>query len=323
VTLRVTVVICSYTLARWDLLKAAIASVVTQSVPSVEVVLVTDHNSELNALLQSTYPELRVIENGNRPGLSGARNTGLGAANGDVVAFLDDDAAAEATWLDELTRGYQDPNVQGAGGSIIPIWAAGRPRWFPTEFDWVVGCTYRGLPTRDAVVRNPIGANMSFRRALFDAIGGFRDGLGRIGDTPVGGEETELCIRAVQHDPRTRFLYIPAATVRHHVPAGRGTWRYFVRRCFAEGQSKATITRTVGRGSGLASERAYATRTLPAGIFNGLASLVRGDPWGAARALAIVAGLTVTTAGYVIGSVKPASNPTDAAARQPSGIGPP
>jgi hypothetical protein len=249
---------------------------------------------------------VRAIENRNAAGLSGARNSGLAAAGGDVVAFLDDDAAADPGWIGELLRGYDDPNVQGVGGWIEADWATGRPRWFPPEFDWVVGCSYRGQPREVAAVRNLIGANMSFRRSLFDAIGGFRDGLGRVGARPVGGEETELCIRAARHAPASRFMHRPGAVVRHHVPAGRSTWRYFVERCVAEGRSKAAISRAVGRGAGLASERGYATRTLPAGILGGVRDVLRGDASGATRAFAIAAGLAVTTAGYVAGSLRAA-----------------
>lgn len=319
---RVTVVVCAYTLARWELLKSSIDSVLGQTIEPIELVVVSDHNPELYGRLRSAYPGLRVIENSNARGLSGARNAGLAAAAAEVVAFLDDDAAANPDWLEQLIQGYDLAEVQGVGGSIEPLWAVGRPRWFPTEFDWVVGCTYRGLPRHVAMVRNPIGANMSFRKRLFDSVGGFRDGLGRIGETPVGGEETELCIRAVQHDPGARFLYQPQAMVRHHVSASRGTWRYFMRRCFAEGLSKAAITRSVGRGTGLASERGYATRTLPAGVIKGLGNALRGDLWSAARAFAIIAGLSVTTAGYVIGSLKGTADRPQSTVTRPSGTGP-
>lgn len=318
-----TVVICAYTLARWELLTASIESVLSQTAAPVDLVVVSDHNTELHDRVRSAYPGLRVIESRNAAGLSGARNTGLAAADGEVVAFLDDDAAAEPGWLAELLKGYENADVQGVGGAIEPVWATGRPRWFPPEFDWVVGCTYRGLPRDPSLVRNPIGANMSFRRQLFDAIGGFRDGLGRIGENPVGGEETELCIRAARHDARTQFLYQPRAVVRHHVPASRTTWRYFMARCFAEGVSKAAITRSVGRGPALASERRYATRTLPAGVARGLADVVRGDRWGATRAAAIVAGLLATTAGYGTGWFRPRQGRPLTSVTRPTGIGPP
>ena len=309
-----TVIICAYTLKRWDLLERAIRSAVEQAPAPQQVVVVSDYNSQLYARLRPRYRDLTVIENPYTPGLSGARNAGLAAATGDVVAFLDDDAEADPGWLAELVRGYSEADVKGVGGWIEARWLVGRPRWFPTEFDWVVGCSYRGQPREVAFVRNMMGANMSFRRTLFDAVGGFRQELGRVGETPLGGEETELCIRAVHHDPSARFVLRPAASVRHTVPATRGTWRYFTRRCFAEGVSKAAITRSVGRAAGLASERGYATRTLPAGVVRGMRDSLRGDPSGVTRSVAIVVGLLTTIAGYVIGSVRPASGTTDPSA---------
>src|SRR5581483_7826900 len=97
----------------------------------------------------------------------------------DAIAFLDDDAAADPSWLAELLRGYQERDVLGVGGRIDPAWSTKRPRWFPEEFAWVVGCTYRGIPSHPSPVRNLIGANMSLRRSVFDAVGGFRTELGR------------------------------------------------------------------------------------------------------------------------------------------------
>ena len=81
------------------------------------------------------------------------------------------------------------------GGSVHPLWPGPRPQWLPPAFDWVVGCSYLGLPEKTGAVRNPIGANMSMRtRPALDA-GGFDTGLGRVGTRPVGCEETELAIR--------------------------------------------------------------------------------------------------------------------------------
>ena len=57
----------------------------------------------------------------------------------------------------------------------MPFWSANQPFWFPEEFNWVIGCTYRGMPTKNAPVRNLIGANMSVRKDVFTKVGGFRD----------------------------------------------------------------------------------------------------------------------------------------------------
>jgi hypothetical protein len=198
---------------------------------------------------------------------------------------------------------YGDPAVIGAGGPAEPAWDGGRPRAFPSEFDWVVGCTYRGMPEQTSPIRNPVGANMSFRREVFEAVGGFRHGIGRVGKRPVGCEETEFCIRAQAHFTDATIVYEPRARVRHRVPASRARWTYFRSRCYAEGLSKALVTSFAGRGPGLASERAYTLRTLPSGVGRGLRDALRGDLSGLGRAAAIVAGLAVTTVGYAVGTV--------------------
>src|SRR5205823_6496409 len=162
------------------------------------------------------------------------------------------------------------------------------PAAFPAEFQWIVGCTYEGVPTRTADVRNLIGANMSFRRDALERVGGFRPGLGRVGRRPVGCEETELCIRTRQTIPGSRLVFEPAARVRHVVPADRTTSRYFASRCLAEGISKARVSSVTGRQEALSTERGFVLRTLPRGVARGLVDAARGDASGLARAAWIV-----------------------------------
>jgi GT2 family glycosyltransferase len=293
-----SVVICAYTERRWADLQRAVGSVSRQTLPAREIVVVVDHDDALLARARSAWPASVVIPNRGRRGLSGARNTGVAAASGDAVAFIDDDAVAEERWLERLAGGYADPGVIAVGGAIDPQWPRGRPRWFPAEFDWVVGCTHAGMPATPAPVRNLVGANMSMRRQALLELGGFRDGIGRIGTTPVGCEETELCIRARQRWLDATVLYLPEARVRHRVTPERTELRYFLSRCHAEGRSKALVSSMVGRDDGLGAERTYVRRTLPLGIARALRDARRG---GLGRCLAIVAGLAVTTAGYVAG----------------------
>ena len=312
----VSVVICAYTEARWDDLLAAIDSIRVQRdrVP-LEIIVVIDHNPALLERICAEGADLRVTENGEQQGLSGARNSGLRLATGEIVAFMDDDAMANPDWLERLVAAYHDPAVAGAGGTIDPIWETSRPRWWPVEFDWVVGCTYRGMPEGRAVVRNMIGCNMSFRRDLLQELGGFVHGIGRIGTRPLGAEETELSIRLGRRWPDRTIVYEPAAGVRHRVPASRATFRYFRARCYAEGLSKAMVAKLVGAGNALSTERGYAVRTLGGGVLNELGRAIRGDGAAIGRAGAMVAGLAITTAGYVVGRV--AAKPTTAAGGTP------
>ncbi|MFC0448297.1 glycosyltransferase family 2 protein [Rhodococcus jostii] len=296
-----SVVICAYTTERWSDLYGAVDSVLTQSVPVLEVLLVIDHSEELFSRAERHFAgetRVTVLRNSESKGLSGARNTGVRAASGDMIAFLDDDARAEPDWYRVSAAHYSDPDVLGVGGFASPVWPADRPLWMPAEFDWVVGCSYVGQPTCIEPVRNFIGCNMSLRRTVFDAVDGFSDGIGRVGKTPVGCEETELCIRIRAHQPGAQLLFDPAMKVAHRVSDDRTTFRYFLSRCFHEGMSKALVSDLVGAGDALSSERAYTARVLPRAVVTGIASPRNG---GLARAGTVVAGLLVTTAGYARG----------------------
>jgi GT2 family glycosyltransferase len=299
----VSVIICAYTDRRWPVLVEAVASALAQRPAPREVVLVIDHNDALLARAGAEFPDVVVVANAEGQGLSGARNTGVARAAGNVVAFLDDDAIARPGWLAALTEAYADAGVIGTGGVAVPRWETGKPAWFPDEFLWVVGCTYRGLPEEAAPIRNPIGANMAFRRAACTEAGGFSHGIGRVGKTPLGCEETELSIRVRAGNEGATILQVPSAAVDHLVTAERVRWSYFRSRCWAEGLSKALVTDSVGHDAGLSSERTYATRTLPVGVLRGLRDALRGDLSGLGRAAAIVAGLGITTAGFVRGTI--------------------
>jgi GT2 family glycosyltransferase len=302
--LTVSVVICSYTESRRGWLEEAVASARAQTQPALEIIVSIDHNSALLDWVRVQMPDVIAVASDGPRGLSGARNAGVAAARGDVVAFLDDDAVAAPDWLEHLARPYADAQVLGVGGAIEPRWLAGRPRSFPPEFGWVVGCSYVGQPTGRARVRNMIGANMSLRRDVLARTGGFSSGLGRIGRIPAGCEETELCIRAGRSNAGGHFVHEPAARVSHAVPASRGTWRYFRSRCYAEGVSKAQVAALAGAKDGLASERSYALRTLPTGVARGVADTLQGDPAGLARGAAILGGLVLTASGYGVGTLR-------------------
>jgi GT2 family glycosyltransferase len=291
----ISVVVCAHDQARWSEIRAALRSLAEQTVGPHEVIVVVDHNEHL---LQRLRGELgaHAIENTHPRGLGGARNSGVAAASGSIVAFLDDDAIACPEWLARLGACYADDDVAGVGGSAEPLWEAPRPAWFPREFDWVVGCSYLGMPQVIQEVRNLFGCNMSYRRDVVNSLGGFRLGY--------GCDETEFCIRIRQRWPEKKLLYVPEAKVLHHVPASRARLRRFLSRCYFEGGSKAVVSRLVGRSDGLSSEYLYTRTVLPRGVRRGVSDFVRhGEPGGLARAAALMAGLASATAGYASGSL--------------------
>lgn len=300
----VSVVVCAYTIERWQQLLRAVASAQAQTLAPSQVVVVVDHAPELLERAKSGIEGAVVVANQRASGLSGARDTGAEAATGSLLAFLDDDAEADRHWLERLTKAAQAPDVLGSGGTIEPRWLAGEPRWFPPEFRWVVGCTYEGMPEDEGEIRNPIGANMMVRADVLREIGGFREGVGSSRNDPddpgtAGTDETELAIRAAQRWPERRWVFAADAVVTHDVPAARSSWRYFIARCRDEGRAKARLARLRGSADALSSERRYVRRVLPAAVVRNLAGAVRRREIAPLlRAVAIIAGLAVTAQAY-------------------------
>src|SRR5215469_10121036 len=302
-SIRASVVVCVYAEKRLSQIRAALDSIASQTMPPWQVIVVADHNQALCDRVAAEYPELEVISNKFERGLSGARNTGIERAAGDVVVFLDDDARAQPQWLETLLSPFDDESVLGVGGVVLADWgSAGRPAWLPEEFLWVVGCSYRGLPEAKAEVRNPIGANMSFRRSAFDQAGLFDSSVGRTltSSRPLGCEETEFSIRLRRLSPGARIIYEPHAVVYHYVDQSRATWRYFLGRCRAEGCSKARVSRLSGASAALSAERSYVTHTIMRAVRRELGGVFRpGRKDSMMRLVALSLGTLSTTAGYI------------------------
>lgn len=296
----VSVIICVHSAKRWDAIFEAVESVRSQSFPVLETLIVVDHNAELERRLEESLQGVTVVSNNQDQGLSGARNTGVALAKGDLLLFLDDDAALEPNWVRETVKHFGRGNTLGVTSRIVPRWQGIKPFWFPDEFLWVVGCTYEGM--RPGAVRNLIGAAMCVRRDVFSSVGGFNHRLGRSnGRLPMGCEETELCIRAVAAFPESTFVFDAKPSAFHLVGNERLTVGYFIRRCFAEGKSKAALAAVAPPSAALSTERRYVTSVLPRGVLREMSSFFRGDIGGLGRASAIIGGFIATFVGYVSG----------------------
>lgn len=314
-TAETSVVVSTYNAERWGDLLACVRSLESQTLPPLEVIVVVDHNPDLLERAADAFSKATVIPNRRSRGLSGARNSGTAAARGSIIAFIDDDARAEADWLEHIQECFGEDSVVGAGGALLPLWEGPEARWVPREFYWVFGCSYTGLPEQLAPVRNPIGANMAVRATVLEEIGGFREGgesdapreLRARGVVRAGGnipDDTDLAIRVKQHRPDAVWLYQPQARVLHTVTPERASLGYFLRRSYEEGVGKANLSRYVGAGDSLSSERRHAVVVLPRGVARELRGLLKGDPWAALRALAIVAGLATTVVGFFSARLK-------------------
>jgi cellulose synthase/poly-beta-1,6-N-acetylglucosamine synthase-like glycosyltransferase len=297
----VSVIICAYTEDRWSLLGNCVASVDAQTARPIEIILCIDHNEELLRRSKQHFGmgrptgaiPLAVVANKYDGHLGSARNTAAEIASGEVLAFLDDDAAAAADWLERLVAPYSDPRVAAVGGAPLPVFEEQRPRWFPREFDWVFGCAYRGLPSTRARLAHLIGANMSVRRSALQEINGFHSD---------NHDDMDMCHRLAF--AQYIVLYEPSAVVSHFVPASRTTWHYFWRRCYFVNVGKVEAFANMQGAAHLGAELVFVGRIMTRGIPAGMYETLRGDLCGLVRAGAMMAGLALAGLGHLSGKVQ-------------------
>jgi len=199
--LEATVVISTY--RRRDALSQLLRTLARQTLPlhRFEVLVVNnDPGDDIASMVTGIREELFA----SRPdrlrlmtcplrGLSHARNAGIGAARGEVVVFIDDDAVAAPDWLERLLDAYRsDPKLGVVGGRILLVTPDPAPEWLSEEAWPLWGHLDPGpeeLFQTDSWMDYPWGGNWSARRRLLIEIGGFRHGYGRRGDDYGGGEE--------------------------------------------------------------------------------------------------------------------------------------
>jgi len=242
--MRVSVVLCTYTLDEYDNFREAANSVLAQTHDDVELVVVVDGYEDVYDVVVDDYgdhPDVTIHCNDENEGLLVSRNRGAEHATGDVVAFVDADAVAHPEWAATLVRSYEDRNALAAGGQMTPRWVAGKPAFLPEEFYWLVGVTHRGFADGAGEVRNTFGSNISFRRDVFRELGGFDPAVGgRKGEKNLQGGETELCARLREEYDRGVY-YDPDAVVEHKVFDYRTSLLWLCDRAFWQGYSKRVM----------------------------------------------------------------------------------
>ena len=287
---------------RWARIQAAVESVAKQHHAPADIVLAVDHNPELYRRAVDEFPGVTVIESSGPQGASSTRNSGAAATSSPLIAFLDDDAAADPDWLVNVIDPFSDPEVVGTGGKVLADWETGCPTWFPDEFLWVVGATFHDGGRQ--AVRNVWAENMAVRRTAFDAVGGFSETFGKVLHVSRP-EDTDLCIRMSAADSGPgRWIYVPEALVHHHVPANRETFRFFLRRCYLEGMGKAEMSAQLKAEAALVDEVDYLRSVIPAGLRSRLKGLRTAPTNSAAQAASIHAGLGSPGVGFTSHAVR-------------------
>ena len=151
-------------------------------------ILVVDNNStdETRQVVEdfrNRYPDLIRYWFEPQQGLSYARNAGIQHARGNILAFIDDDEDAAAGWLQNLRTNLHSGEWAGAGGRVLPQWNGSRPPWLSSKSSFTSGplVMFDAGPEGGQLTEPPFGANMAFKKEVFDVHGRFRTDLGRAG----------------------------------------------------------------------------------------------------------------------------------------------
>lgn len=197
---RISVIVCTYNGSKT--IRDCMEGLSCLDYPAYEVIVVDDGSTDESAAIAREYG-FRVISTKNC-GLSSARNTGMKAATGEIIAYLDDDAYPDPDWLAYLAAGFMNSRHAALGGPNIP----------PKGDGWIAECVANapGGPVHvlvsDQEAEHIPGCNMAFRKAALQEIRGFDPSF------RTAGDDVDVCWRLQEKGFTLGFS--PAAVVWHH-----------------------------------------------------------------------------------------------------------
>lgn len=228
----VSVIISTYN--RCGLLSEALESVLAQTTGSVRYeVIVVDNNSTdrtrqvVESLIERGNANLRYVFEG-KQGLSHGRNAGIANASAPIVTFTDDDVRASTDWVANIVRVFDaHPEVDCVGGKVLPRWESQPPAWLTSDHWSPVALVDYGDEQFYTNAENPrclVGANLSFRREVFEHVGLFASDFQRVKDGIGSTEDHEMLLRLWAAGRQA--LYVPSIVVTAAVQAERTTKAY-------------------------------------------------------------------------------------------------
>ncbi|HKO28451.1 MAG TPA: glycosyltransferase, partial [Solirubrobacteraceae bacterium] len=221
---RMSVVVCTYNGERW--LPGCLDALSRIDYPNWEAIVVSDGSVDGTVELARERRGVRLIESTENRGLAAARNLGFGAATGEIVAYLDDDARPDADWLRQLALAFERSSHAAIGG----------PNLAPPDDGTVAQCVAAapGGPVHvlvdDDLAEHIPGCNMAIRRDCLEAIGGFDPRYW------IAGDDVDLCWR-LQREGYT-IGFSPAAVVWHH---RRGSVRSYLKQQYEYGKAEGQL----------------------------------------------------------------------------------
>ncbi len=246
-----SVIMCTYNRDKYiyNVLKSIADNKISKD--QYEIVLVNNNsndNTEAECNRFTTdFPDVKFryfIER--NQGLSYARNRGIQEAYGDLLVYVDDDALINNEYLQTYITFFEEhPEIDAAGGPIIPKYETEEPSWMSTfTRQLITGKLYLGDKVREFPSQSfPGGGNAAYRKSVFDKVGLFNVELGRKGDSLIGAEEKDIFDKMTTLG--MRFFYLPNAILYHLIPEKKLTKEYFDKLTYSIGKSERIRTKNI------------------------------------------------------------------------------
>ena len=240
----ISIVICTHN--RSNYLNKSIGSLVNQDINRdlYEILVVDNLSTDSTKEVVENFSNIVNVSYFYEPnlGLSHARNTGWKNAKAKYVGYLDDDAIASENWISKIIEVYETvkPTPSCVGGRINPIWESPKPAWLNS---WllhalsIIDWTDRAHFITNLKEEWLAGTNMAFEKEIIKKMGGFINGLGRVGNNLLSNED--LYIQRQLINAGYKCYYDPEISVSHHVIKSRINKKWFIKRYFWQGVSDA------------------------------------------------------------------------------------
>jgi len=248
----ISVIVCTYN--REKLLVSCIDSLVNQNCHpgDYEIILInncsTDNSEQqcIKNIQQHSNLQIRYFLE-TKQGLSNARNRGIRESMGNIITFIDDDAFADRDYIYNIKKDFRTSGMVAGGGKILPQWENKRPKWMSCFLLPLVSVLDMG----DQIIafkgeKYPIGANMFFRKSLFEKTGLFDPMLGRSKKNMIGNEEKDLFLKIKKLG--YKICYFPNITVHHYITKERTKTSFIKKQAIGIGQSEKIRTRLNKKG---------------------------------------------------------------------------